>query len=213
MEYLEKIKNTNIEKPKILLVEGQDEVEFFKVLLKKKCLKEDFQIIDIAGRDKFNINSLMALKNIPEFEKVTSLAIIQDADDNDPQSRFDSICSTLKGCNLNPPAQIGSFNTASQPKVGIFILPDGKNEGMLESLCLSTVGSKEKDIMKCVNEFMMCVEKLDNKQPKNKEKACLQAFLSAMPEDTRSIGVAAKKDYWDFDSDQLKPLLDFLKQI
>ena len=197
-----------IEKEKILLVEGQDEVNFFKVLFRKKDI-QNIQVIESGGNKQFNIENLSALTNISGFEKVTSLAIIQDAD-QDPQSRFNSICDTLRKCDLNSPSQVGSFNIASTLKVGIFIIPDGKSKGMLESLCLSTVESRE--TMKCVDEFMDCVEKLD-KKPKNKDKSRHRAFLAAMEEDTSSLGIAAQKGYWDFDSDKLKLLLEFVKNI
>ena len=196
-----------IEKNKILLVEGKDEVTFFKALFKKKNM-EDIQVKSTNGKDDFK-NDFVTLKNTPGFEKVTSLAIIQDAD-SDPQSRFNSICSTLKKCRLSVPDKIGLF-TESTPKIGIFIIPDGKSEGMLESLCLSTVESKEKETMKCIDEFMECIE-IKSKKPKNKDKSRLQAFLAAVPKNPRSLGEAAKMDYWNFDSDKLDPLLEFVEK-
>ena len=83
---------------------------------------------------------------------------------------------------------------------------------MLESLCLSTVELKEKETIECVDEFMQCIE-LKKEKPKNPHKARHRAFLAAMLDDTPSLGIAAQKGYWDFGSDKLKPLLDFLKQI
>ena len=196
-------------KNKLLIVEGKDEINFFETLLDKKKI-QDIQVIESEGKDSFK-KFLPELKKLSNFNTVISLAVIQDAD-NDPKARFDSICSTLKNCDLNPPHKIASFNTAFHPKIGVFIIPDGKSKGMLESLCLSIVKSEEKNTMECIYEFMDCIKSI-NKEPKNTEKARLQAFLSAMPEDTRSIGIAAQKGYWDFESDKLKPLLDFLKQI
>lgn len=199
-----------IEKNKILLVEGKDEVAFFKALFKKKN-REDIQVKSTDGRNKFK-NDFKTLKNTPGFEKVTSLAIIQDAD-NDPKAAFDSICSTLKNHGLSLPGKIGLF-TESTPKVGVFIIPDGKSEGMLESLCLSTVESTRKETLECVKEFITCIElKLKDKKPTNLYKASHRAFLAAMEDDTPSLGIAAQKGYWNFDSDKLKPLLDFLNQI
>ena len=140
---------------KLLIVEGKDEVEFLRIFLDEKNI-QGIQIIDSKGRDTL-INFLQELQKIPDFNTLTSLAIIQDADDKPPNVRFDSICSTLKRCKLSAPDKIGLF-TESTPKIGIFIIPDGKNKGMLESLCLSTVESKEKETMKCIDEFMNCIE-------------------------------------------------------
>ena len=201
-----KTKPIEITKEKLLIVEGKDEVEFLKTFLDKKNI-QGIQVLDSKGRDKLK-EFLLGLQNMSNFDILTSLAIIQDADDKGPQARFDSICSILTKCDLNPPDKIGLF-TESTPKVGVFIIPDGKSEGMLESLCLSTVELKEKETLRCIDEFMECIDKT----PKNIYKARHRAFLSAMEEDTPSLGVAAKKGYWDFDSDKLNPLLDFLKQI
>ena len=199
-----------IEKEKVLFVEGKDEIEFFEAFLKKHCLQE-IQIIESGGTVQFK-KIFPEYQKAPNFGKIISLAIIQDADDKGPQARFDSICSTLKKCNLSPPGRIGSF-TESTPKVGVFTIPDGKSEGMLESLCLSTVASKNK-ALQCVDDFMKCLEqKVVTPIPKNEHKARCRAFLAAMQEDTPSLGVAAQKGYWDFNSDKLKPLLDFLKKI
>lgn len=193
-----------IEKEKVLLVEGKDEVQFLTALFNVKNI-QNVQVIDTGGRDKFK-KDFLTLKNTPGFNKVTSLGIIQDADDN-AQDRFDSICSTLEKCSLPAPDQMASF-TSETPKVGIFILPDCQSEGMLESLCLSTIKSKNK-VLKCIDDFIQCLEQ----KPKNIDKARCRAFLSAMQEDTPSLGVAAQKGYWNFDSDKLKPLLDFLSNL
>ena len=197
-----------ITKEKLLIVEGKDEVEFFKVFFNKKNI-QGIQIMDSGGRDNFKKLLPVLQKN---FNTLTSLAIIQDADDKPPNVRFDSICSTLTRCDLGPPNDIASFNTKATPKVGIFIIPDGESKGMLESLCLSTIESKEKETLKCVDEFMKCIE-IKSKKPKNPYKAHHRAFLAAMPDDTPSLGVAAQKGYWDFDSDKLKPLLEFVEKI
>ncbi len=198
-----------IKKQKILLVEGKDEVRFFEALFKAKDI-QNVQIIDCGGIYKFK-KDFPTLKNTSEFNKVTSLAIIQDANNEGPQRRFESICSTLKKCDLSTPTQIGSF-TSTNPKIGVFILPDGKNKGMLETLCLSIVESK--DINKCIDDFMDCMGKnLKSKPPKNSDKAKLHAYLATMEEDTPSLGVATQKGYWNLNSDKLKPLLDFLQKL
>ena len=193
-------------------MEGKDEVSFFTALLKKKGIRE-IQIQESGGKEQF-AELFKAIKKDPGFDNISSLAVIHDADQNATAS-FESVCSTLKNHRFEEPTQIGSF-TQGTPKIGIFIISDDdKEKGMLESLCLSTIESK--DIIKCVDSFMKCINKLtDNpnyKQPKNIHKARCRAFLSAMEEDTPSLGVAAKKGYWNMDSDKLNLLLDFLRKL
>ena len=113
---------------------------------------------------------------------------------------------------MKSPDKMAGFVSGS-PRVGVFIIPDGKSEGKLESLCLSTV--KSEGIIECIDSFMACIKKNPNSYnfPKDIHKARCRAFLSAMEKDTPSLGVAAKRGYWNFDSEKLNPLLNFLKQL
>ena len=203
---------------KLLLVEGKDEDNFFDEFLKKTGIG-GIQIIPCGGRDNFQ-NEFLATIRTPGFvEKVESLALIQDAD-NSAKAAFNRVYNILRRNEFKPPDKHGEFKEDKKRnlKTGVFIIPDGKNSGMLESLCLSSV--KSQHINKCIDSFMDCVDKQpveDNsfykKKPKNKDKARLRAFLAAMEKDCPSLGVAAQKSYWDFKSPAFKPLLNFLQNI
>ena len=198
-----------ITEKKLLIVEGKDEEAFFKVFLKRNEICQ-IQVISSGGKDRFR-KDFPAIKVTPGFDEVTSLAVIHDAD-TDAQGKFQSICSILSNNGLNIPQKVSSFISGS-PKIGIFIIPDGKNKGKLESLCLSTVESE--NIMKCIDSFMDCIKKSQLKEgkyksPKDIHKARCRAFLAAMEKDTRSLGEATEKGYWNLDSEKLKPFTGFL---
>jgi hypothetical protein len=97
-----------------------------------------------------------------------------------------------------------------KPKIGIFIMPGNSDTGMLEDLCLETV--KDHPAMECVNTFIDCVSKLES-PPNNLAKAKAQAFLAAMLNIVNSVGVAAQKQYWDFDSEVLTEIKTFLENL
>jgi hypothetical protein len=110
----------------------------------------------------------------------------------------------------NVPSEDGQFVPGS-PKIGIFIMPGNSVDGnMLEDLCLKTV--EEHPAMKCVCDFAYCVSGLNN-PPKNISKAKCQAFLATQPEIVNSVGLGARKDYWDFDSPALDELKQFLENL
>ncbi len=202
-----------IKEEKLLIVDGKDEENFFQALFKKKDIR-GVQIVPAEGKDNFD-TELSANIKATGSENLKSLALLRDADQS-AKNAFESVRSALKNNKLPSPMKSGEFATDNSLKVGVFIIPDGINEGMLESLCLSTV--KGEGIMKCIDSFMECVRELPQndktyKQPKNWEKARVRAFLSAMEEDTRDLGVAAQKGYWNWDSDKLKPLLNFLRNL
>ena len=204
------IKNKKIEKKKLLLVEGKDEENFFGVLLDEHNIR-DIQVISSGGKDQFR-KIFPQIQLMPNFDDLTSLAIIQDADTN-AHDRFQSICNTLNLNQLKAPKQIGKF-TDSILKIGVFIISDMKGKGSLEDLCLSTIENSKKIIKECIDPFMNCMEKKSEYGgPKNISKAQLRAFLSALQEDTPSLGVAAQKGYWNLHSNKLDSLVSFLKKI
>ena len=209
-----KDRSIQLQKEKLLLVEGKDEEFFFEKLLQKHNIQE-IQVIAVYGKQRFR-KYFPELKKISGFnKKVSSLAVIHDAD-KDAYGSFQSICSTLKRNGFTKlPKEPGSFALSdpksSGPKIGVFIIPNNKDAGMLESLCLSTVESEE--IKECIDSFMECMKSRCGKEPKNPAKARCKAFLSAGGEDASNLGIAAQKGYWDLDSPELKLLSDFLKKI
>ena len=188
MEHLKEIKSQ-----KLLLVEGKDEEVFFKIFLKRKKI-DGIQIMSSGGKHQFQ-TLFPRIKKAPGFDEINSLAVIHDAD-MDAYKAFQSICSVLNNNDMKSPDKISSFVSGS-PRVGVFIIPDGKNKGKLESLCLSTVESEK--IIKCIDSFIACIEQESNlnnsgyNPPKDIHKARCRAFLSAMEKDTPTLGIAAEK--------------------
>lgn len=197
-----------INKNKLLLVEGKDELNFFSALFKHLSIS-NIQIIEVGGKIKFK-DELPALMNDPNFPSVRSLGYVRDADVN-ANDTLKSIQGTLKKYNLPVPKKSEDFANNDQIKIGIFILPGLQNEGMLENLCLETVS--DHTVMPCINQFLECIEKKSKEPPKNKSKAKAHSFLAAMPESDLRVGEAAKKGYWNFNHSALQPLTVFLKKL
>ena len=195
-----------INEKKVIAVEGKDEVNFFNALFKHTEI-DGFEIHEIGGKDQFK-DKLPALIRMRGFSDVEMLAVIRDADNN-AATAFKSIRNILKKEKLKPPAQANQFSDGS-PKIGIFIMPGNSDKGMLEDLCLKTV--EHHPAMHCVKLFVDCVSELEN-PPNNIAKAKAQAFLAAMPRLVNSVGLGAKKGYWDFDSEALTDLKIFISAL
>ncbi|MFN8494753.1 MAG: DUF3226 domain-containing protein [Caldilineaceae bacterium] len=69
---------TEITKPKLLLGEGNDEVEFFNALLAHLQL-EDVQVVDYLGKHNVFVELATVLK-LPGFSQLESIGITRDAD-------------------------------------------------------------------------------------------------------------------------------------
>ena len=72
------MKPPQVFKPKLLLCEGKDEVEFFSALL-KHLNRSDVQIESVGGKHFFAPN-IAALATDPKLSQVTDILIVRDAD-------------------------------------------------------------------------------------------------------------------------------------
>lgn len=199
-----------IEKPALLLVEGKDEVNFFNALL-DDCKIPEVQIIEVGGKDKFKLE-FPALLNLDGFSKVKSYAIIRDAD-NDANATLISIQNLLSKYQQPVPNDCGKFIENNGIRVGIYVVPGNKTEGMLENLCLDTV--KNNPVLQCVDHYLFCLEeKLEQEKfPRNRAKARMYAFLAGQNKLVPSLGLAAKKGYFNLRAEVLSDLRFFLKQL
>jgi hypothetical protein len=212
---------TTIKKQALLLVEGKDEINFFSALL-DECQIPEVQIIEVGGKDKFKLE-FPALLNLEGFSNVKSYAIIRDAD-NDANATLSSIQSLLSRHHQPVPNDCGEFADNNGIRVGIYIVPGNKTEGMLENLCLDTV--KNNPVLQCVDQYLSCLEEnlnsgvvgFDKEQgkhyfPKNRAKARMHAFLAGQNKLVPSLGLAAKKGYFNLRSEVLSELRRFLETL
>jgi len=201
-----------IRNKKLLVVEGASDVGFFVKLLEKIRIAGVY-VLGIDGARTFN-ERLPRLPKMRGFSKITHLAVVRDRDQDDA---FKSVANILKrkmGFS-DVPANNAEFATGS-PRIGVFIMPGETVAGrMLEDLCLKTV--ENDPAMQCVNDFACCVSELQT-PPRNLAKAKAQvfkaqAFLAAQPETAGSVGLGAKKGYWNFDAACLAELKGFLGHL
>ncbi len=205
----------SIAKPKILIVEGRDEEMFFDAALRDHLGLTDIQIMPIGGKTQLSRN-LTGLVNVAGFPTVQSLAILRDADLTAPGAThtsaaqaFQSVCGSLQHVGLPCPAAHGQF-AAGPPRVGIFIVPNGVDDGMLETLCLMSVASLPE--FPCVDSYFQCLQG-HGAIPNNPHKARAHAWLASRPEPDRRVGEAAQAGYWPWDSDAFRDLWTFIGSL
>ena len=202
-----------LNKNKLLLVEGKDEINFFKALCKYLKI-DDIEMIETGGKEKLK-SELPAVQLMRNFENVESIAIIQDAD-NSLNGTVDSIKSLLSKQSLPVPEGHTLFKTTSGMKCGIFIMPGNRESGMLENLVLDTVDGHlvkvESD--KYIDTLQAILTGSDTpKFPRNEHKARLHAFLAGMEKHVSSLGLAAQKGYFNLESEHLNDIKTFLQSI
>ena len=221
--------NFTINSTNLLLVEGKDECNFFNALFSSMSISSFFlndygkiesndiaqsthaiQIVDIGGAKNF-APQFPYLYGMEGFGRIEKLGFVRDAEEKNAKSAFDSICDILKKHGLPSPDKVGEINSSNSPWVGIFIMPDNCESGMLEDLCLESI--KTEKVYSCVDNFVKCFEKgytEEGKKHCNIHKAKVQAYLSAKSPIVPSLGLGAKLKHWDFTHPCFNGIKNFL---
>jgi len=209
-----------ITKPRQILVEGRTPQLFFEVLTAYLQIP-DVEIHDFRSNAEFP-GYLKSFCARPEFkEQVRSLGIIRDAESL-PDSRqprpaaeaakaaFDSVCHSLAAAGQSKPAQMGSF-ADGPPRIGVFILPNCRDDGMLETLCLESVQTD--GTSKCLEDFFACMAAAGALSARNMTKAKTFAFLAAKDISDPLVGRAAQKGIWTWSHAAFQKLNQFLRAL
>ena len=193
-----------------LLVEGKGPEGFFEALIEHLKLEKNLQIQDFHGVKELK-TFLPALRKTSDFSRVTSVGIVRDAAKS-ATGALKSVQGCLKHANLPVPDTTGQ-RVGDDPAVTVMILPGGAHEkGMLETLLCETFN--EEDVRTCVDAFVGCVEELRGAYKRHRrDKARARVYLATKPHPHLSVGVAAKRQYWDLDHPVLEPLRTFLSSL
>jgi len=198
--------NISIELPKLLLGEGEDEVQFFKALL-RHVGKEDIQPLSYGGTGQLG-SYIKTLPLVDNFDTVVSIGVTRDADQN-PEGAFDSVANFLNRNSFASPENPGEI-AQGNPSTGIFILPGDERQGELETLCLDALD--DDPAIECVNEFFRCAEGADC-SPNKPDKAKLYAWLTTRSSFCRRLGIAAQNGQVPFDSPAFSSLRNFVLSL
>lgn len=201
------LETREITEPKVLIVEGKDDKNFFEALINHLGLLK-IQVKDIGGKTQLK-DRLKALVQTSGFTQVTSLGVVRDAND-DHVAAFQSVCAALQNANLPVPERPW-MAVGNEPKIVVLILPKENENGILEDLCLEAANSDP--AMPCVNQYFECIKKQSLNPPSNLSKAMVHAFLASRPDPDLRLGEAAQKGYWPFEDDAFKQVKTFLQQF
>ena len=198
-----------ISRNKLILVEGADAYWFLIWALKAYSI-EDVQVMDFGGNPDLFL-FIKTLKNLDNFDLVTSIIIARDAE-TDHTAAFSSVTAALKNNGLSVPDILFSYKDGN-PKIAVMLFPgydqNGNIEnGCLEHLCLKTINDKTiettEKYLKDVNESH---EKLTHEH-----KSKLHAYLSVKNKFVGSkLGEAANYGAWDWLAPSLIPFKETIE--
>jgi uncharacterized protein DUF3226 len=207
--------SVQVVRTKLLIVEGKDEENFFSAALVMHLKRADIQVLPIGGKTNLSRN-LNELKNDPAFVSVESLAVVRDADVTMPGATtsaaagaFASVCGSLAHVGLPHPAAHGTF-VDGPPRVGIYIMPNGIDDGTLETLCTDAVSGEPE--FHCLEEYFACLVQ-HQVVLTNIHKARAHAWLASRPESDKRLGEAALAGYWPWRAAEFLNLLGFIQSL
>ena len=204
-----------IEKEVQLLVEGNDERNFFEAFAAHLALG-NVQIQVFEGKNQLR-GFLVTLAGATAFRTVRTIGIVRDADES-ADAAFESVRTSLGNANdvirssgvkfpvPNRPEQL----VGERPALSVLILPGDGQEGMLETLLCRTFADSGMD--RCIDEFFRCAEE-SGRAIHRPDKARARAYLATTPDPHVSVGVAAKKGHWGLDHHAFDGIRNFLTSL
>ena len=146
-------KPAGITSPVQLVVEGNDQFNFFRAFVEHVSLA-NVQIQNFGGIRELRA-FLAALAVEPEFDgRVERLGIVRDAETN-ADGAFESVQNSLRYAGLPVPTRPEELTQGRHPAVSVLILPGGGRAGMLETLVCESFADDPVD--RCIDEFFECV--------------------------------------------------------
>jgi len=201
-------KKNEIIKKKLLLVEGADAMYFFIQALQVFSVN-DVQVLDFGGITELTAY-LKMLSNLPNYDYVTNIVIVRDAE-IDPVSAVNNVKNSFEKASLPIPGNPFEF-TGDDIKTAFMIFPgfEGQNlrSGTLEDLCLEI--AKDRSTFDCVDAYIRCLQ-LSGQEIKRPHKTKLYSYLSGKNDFVGlKIGEAAKAGAWDWEHTRLKQFKDLI---
>ena len=197
-----------------LLVEGNDDRNFFESLLDRLELRHRIDVQSYDGRDRLS-GFLHAFVNDRRFEDVQAIGIVRDADSSQ-DAAFRSVVDILanlrhsKGVDLSIPTVPQHF-TEGFRSIGIMILADTEGRGMLESVILKTLVNDPR--WPCVERYIECLRSLASEEIRHPEKSYIHAYLAGTASPHISVGHAAKRGVFDLGHVAFAEICNFLKRL
>ncbi len=198
----------------VLLVEGSDDCHVILALCQFFSIPENFGLYQCGGYTNLlkRLNALILQANGPEI-----IGIVVDADSQDIMSRWQQIKEKpeLKSYHFpHIPTPEGTVITGenNKPKLGIWLMPDNKNPGMLEDFLIDLA---PQDGIKAARN---CVANAQNqeltsfKEP-HLSKAVIHTYLAWQDEPGKPLGQAVTAQVLQPSTQTAKAFIDWLKRL
>jgi hypothetical protein len=196
---------------KILLVEGKNDVHVFANIFNIHNVIENF---NIEGKEGDSI-----YKSIPIYLKtdIDTIGVVIDADVN-LEAKWSKIKNIFikSGYEISKtPNKLGTIITSDNlPKIGIWIMPDNNEKGMLEDFVHQLVPDNDK-LMTYVDESLSKIEldKVNKYKDIHKSKARIHTWLAWQETPGVPMGLAIKMTYLDTNKELCQKFVNWINDL
>jgi hypothetical protein len=176
---------------RILLVEGKNDCHVVMALRGINGMEASFGVYECGSDEQVvaRMNALILAPSRPEI-----IGVVLDADANDVGVRWTQIVDRLRAHQYACPAAPHPEGTLvtpplGLPSIGIWLMPDNQNRGMLEDFLLSTVERKSLMAVRAAILFAR-MTKTANFKSAHKSKAIIHTYLAWQDEPGKPLGTS-----------------------
>ena len=201
-----------------LLVEGNDDQHVVWALCEKHHVPESFDVIDCESVDNVLKAFELRLKLVDHNQRI---GVVVDADVN-LKSRWESIVSILKKTGKYDCGKIGlpqdglllDSTDSTYPKVGIWLMPDNNQNGMLEDF-MAMLATSDDTLMKKSEDVLTELEEegIQKYKPVHRSKAKIHTYLAWQDVPGRPMGQAITANILNANSELALKFVKWLKEM
>ncbi|MBR1520550.1 MAG: hypothetical protein IJ635_04855 [Bacteroidaceae bacterium] len=201
-----------------LLVEGNDDQHVVWALCEKHNVPETFDVVDCESvknvLKSFEVRLRLADNN-------SRIGVVMDADIN-LKSRWDSFVSILKrtgkydcgALTLPKDGLVLEPTDKTYPKVGVWLMPDNNQNGMLEDF-MAALATPDDELMKKSDAMLteLETEGIQKYKPVHRSKAKIHTYLAWQDVPGRPMGQAITANILNSDSEVAVRFVKWLRKM
>lgn len=204
--------------PYKLLVEGNDDQHVVWALCEKHSVPETFDVVDSESAEKLLKSFEVRLRLADNNRRI---GVVMDADAN-LKNRWDSFVSILKrtekyDCDALTLPHNGLVLEPidnSYPKVGIWLMPDNNQNGMLEDFMVALATPGDELIQKSEDVLTeLETEGVQKYKPTHRSKAKIHTYLAWQDVPGRPMGQAITANILNSNSDIPMRFVKWLREM
>lgn len=178
---------------RVLLVEGKNDCHVVMALRHINGLDARFGVYE-CGNDEAVIARMNALILAPGPPRPEVIGVVLDADEGDVLARWTQVVNRLASHNYDCPRAPHPEGTLilpplGLPAIGIWLMPDNQNCGMLEDFLISTVGRKSVAVARAA-VLLAQATRIASFKSVHKSKAVIHTYLAWQDEPGKPLGMS-----------------------